>query len=151
MAKLSETTTTLFGAIHKFQSEVGKIAKDADNPFFKSRYATLNQVWEGIQPILAKNKLAVIQLPDEDGLTTIIAHVNGEFISTTASMPNIPDAQKHGGYITYMRRYALAGLGLVIDGDDDANELVKGQKAAAKKEPARSLVTKGTKKWGNKN
>ncbi len=145
----SESIVEITTALHKFQKDVGKVAKDATNPFFKSKYATLNQVWETIQPVLSKNGLAVVQLPDADGLTTIISHTSGEYLQTTATLPNISDPQKHGGSITYMRRYALAGLGLVIDEDDDANaatEAVRGSQEKPKPGPKRTL-TKGKAKW----
>lgn len=153
MAKFSETISTLVHALYAFQDEVAPVTKDATNPFFDSRYATLNAVWNTVQPILLKHNLVVIQLPDEDGLTTIIAHTNGEFISSRAQLADISNPQKQGGSITYMRRYALAGLGLVIDEDDDANEATAEVKKTAKpkaKKPVERKLTGAKPKW-NKN
>jgi len=134
MEKSSEIKS-LATALSKFQSEVGNIKKDATNPFFKSKYASLSAILDEIKKPLADNKLAVSQFPcNENGLTTILMHESGEFISETYQMkPVKQDPQGIGSAITYQRRYALGAiLGLNIDEDDDANEATKTE---AKKEP----------------
>jgi hypothetical protein len=153
MAQFSESISTLVQALHAFQEEVVPVVKDAINPFFDSRYATLNAVWNAIQPILLKHNLVVISLPDGNGLTTVVSHTCGEFITVCAELADIGNPQKQGGSITYMRRYTLAGLGIVIDEDDDANEATEAAKKTAKakaKKPVERKLTGEKPKWNKK-
>lgn len=122
---------TLAEALVAFQAEVGTVAKDADNPFFKSKYADLPAVKAAAQPILAKHGLAVTQKPSyvvveskvHDTLITKVLHESGD--SDWAEMilkPVKNDPQAQGSAITYARRYAfMSVLGLVADDDDDGN------------------------------
>lgn len=120
----SETISNLASSLVKFQSTVGKIKKEANNPFFKSSYASLPNVLDSIREPLAANNLSFVQFPSgAHGLTTVLMHGSGEFISDTYEMrPAKDDPQGRGSAITYQRRYALASiLGLSIDDDDDGN------------------------------
>lgn len=118
----------LYTALVNLQADLKPVAKSASNPFFKSKYAPLPEVMETIQPLLAKHKLAVMQLMDnlngEPALTTIIAHESGEEIrSTSPLLLTKNDPQAHGSAVTYARRYGLmSALGLVADEDDDGNK-----------------------------
>jgi hypothetical protein len=101
--------------------------KDSANPFFKSKYADLESVWDACRSLLSENGLAVMQFPGEyyDGamrLTTIISHKSGEFISQEMSVPvSKPDSQGCGSCLSYMRRYSLAAVVGVVQSDDDGN------------------------------
>jgi hypothetical protein len=121
----SESIKEIAKALIVFHVKVDKISKDATNPFFKSRYASLSNILETINDALNESGLAVCQFPvNEHGLTTILIHSeSGEFISACYEMkPVKDDPQSRGSAITYQRRYALAAiLGLNIDDDDDAN------------------------------
>lgn len=126
---------TLSAALVAFQAEVGTVAKDAANPFFKSTYADLPAVKAAAQPILAKHGLGVVQEPGYitvadkiyDTLVTTVFHeaasgINGGFRSVMVLKPVKNDPQAQGSAITYARRYAfMAVLGLVADNDDDGN------------------------------
>lgn len=128
----SQSIKELSSALCKFQSEMGKIKKDANNPFYKSKYATLSNILDAITEPLTRNGLAVSQFPTGDNeMTTILMHVSGEFIQASYRMTPVKnDPQALGSAITYQRRYALgAVLGLNIDEDDDGN------KAAGKQKP----------------
>jgi hypothetical protein len=123
----STTITHLATALLKFQANVDKIKKDANNPFFKSKYASLSNILDTIQAPLLASGLVISQMPtDNNGLNTIVIHAeSGEFMESTYIMPvkDINNPQAVGSSLTYARRYALAGiLGLNIDEDDDANK-----------------------------
>lgn len=122
----SESIKNLAGALAKFHEEVGKVAKESKNPFFKSNYASLPQIQEAIKEPLASAGLVYSQFPDgQNGLTTILMHAeSGEWIQAKYEMtPAKNDPQGQGSAITYQRRYALgAVLGLTIDEDDDGNK-----------------------------
>lgn len=110
-------------ALSKAQGEFEVVAKTADNPFFKSKYADLPSVVKAAAPILAKNGLAVVQTLGNDTLSTVLLHSSGQYMGDTAHLHLVKiDSQGHGSAITYVRRYAyMAILGLVADVDDDAN------------------------------
>jgi hypothetical protein len=136
-------------ALVAFQGEVGTVAKDANNPFFQSKYADLPAVKAAAQPILTKHGIAVVQEPGftvvadkvYDTLTTTVIHGAGGYDnwlkSTMILKPAKNDPQAQGSAITYARRYAfMAVLGLVADEDDDGNA------ASAKARPTRAKAPK---------
>lgn len=149
----STTITELAKALVSFQSEMKTVSFDKDNPFYKSKYATLSTLVETSKPILTKHHLAVSQLVEGEGnVVTILIHTSGEFLSSTATlrpvikpvkdenggkyMPSHPDPQSVGSAITYTRRYAYASiLGLVSDEDDDGNAATHDAKPASKIKP----------------
>jgi len=123
----SESIANLAKALSIVQGKLTYAKKDSANPFFKSKYADLESVWDACRDLLSDNGLAVVQLPGEyfEGtmaLTTIITHSSGEWISQQMSLPvTKPDAQGAGSALTYMRRYALAAVVGVVQADDDGN------------------------------
>ena len=111
-------------ALVKFHMEVGKIKKDADNPFFKSKYASLSNILDIVTPVLVQCDLNIMQMPVDDGnLRTVLSHVSGEMVESTFNMKITKnDPQSMGSAITYARRYAIGAiLNLNIDEDDDGN------------------------------
>lgn len=128
---IGESKAALYEALSKAQGELQAACKDAVNPHFKSRYATLAAVWDVCRPVLAKHGLAVIQLPQvvygetcEVGVRTILAHASGACLEATLTLRSRDSSpQAVGSALTYARRYALAAMvGVVADDDDDANE-----------------------------
>jgi hypothetical protein len=120
----STETKNIFTALVNFHKEVDKISKDAKNPFFKSRYASLSGILDSIDNPLVNNNLAIVQFPEGDhGLTTRLCHSSGEWMEATYTMkPVKDDPQGRGSAITYQRRYAVAAiLSLNVDDDDDGN------------------------------
>jgi len=123
----SESIAKLATALSIVQGKLTHAKKDSANPFFKSKYADLESVWDACRSLLAENGLAVMQFPGEfvDGtmsLNTILTHSSGEYMSYLMSVPvTKPDAQGAGSALTYMRRYALAAVVGVVQADDDGN------------------------------
>jgi len=123
----SDSITNLAIALSIVQGKLTHAIKDSNNPFFKSKYADLESVWDSCRSLLSENGLAVMQFPGEyyDGtmhLTTILTHKSGEWIGQDMSVPvTKPDAQGAGSALTYMRRYALAAVVGVVQADDDGN------------------------------
>lgn len=132
----SEQINELAVALNKAQADFMVAKKDAKNPFFKSKYATLNAVYEAVAEALLKNGLSVIQPIVGDAVETTIIHTSGQFI--TSSCPIVcakqNDPQAMGSAITYARRYSLASLlGVMTDEDDD------GEKAMARPAPKQAV------------
>ena len=123
----SETISSLSTALAKCQGSMVAVKKEAVNPFFKSKYATLDSIWDVIRKPLSTNELSVVQtLRIADGVTvmeTTLMHSSGEFVR--GEMPLNPvkdDPQGLGSAISYARRYSLSAiLGVVSDEDDDGN------------------------------
>ena len=104
---------SLIPALVKFQQNVPTIPKTCVNPFFsqggkKAMYADLATVIESCMPTLNKHELAVSQtmgfVAGVNTLKTTLFHSSGEFISSEIALPEINDAQKLTGAITYLRR-----------------------------------------------
>jgi hypothetical protein len=132
----------LMKALFAVQQEIGVIGKDANNPFHKSKYATLEHVWEIVKPRLLKYNICVMQpaltTSDGAGCETIITHIeSGEEMRSTLILP-LPEkglgAQGVGSCISYARRYSLtAALGLVVGDEDDDGEAAQGRAGGAGK------------------
>jgi hypothetical protein len=123
--KRSEAIKEIATALCRFQGQVETVLKDADNPFYKSKYATLGKVLEVIRKPMLENGLSFVQLPeDENELITLLMHQSGEWIETSYKLPPLKmDPQSRGSAITYQRRYAITSiLGIAIDEDDDGNK-----------------------------
>lgn len=124
----SESIKEIATALCSFQGEVEKINKEATNPFFKSKYATLANILDVIREPLHKNGLSFVQFPTgQFRLVTRLMHNSGEWLEAEYEMqPTKNTPQEIGSCITYMRRYALGSiLGLNIDDDDDGNAASK--------------------------
>ena len=143
----SESIVELSKALNKFQKEVKQPFKDADNPFFKSKYVPLESVVQAINDIAPNHGLSFTQwaLNDENGrigVATLLLHESGEFIEYD---PVFMTAEKNtpqgaGSLITYLKRYTLSAIfGITSDQDDDGNESSEPPKATDKQ---LNLITK---------
>jgi len=118
-------------AVSNVQNTIKSIVPEAENPYFKSKYATLGNIWDMLRhtKVLESNGLCIIQkCITENGLigieTHIIHHPTGQTINDRLLLPIVKqDPQASGSAITYARRYSLcAMLGITIaDEDDDGN------------------------------
>ena len=122
-AEISEIAKALINV----QRQLQPATKDANNPFTKSRYATLNSVMDSCREALLSNGIWLCQypVPAEQGylgLVTKLTHAeSGQWQSSLAVVP-LPKADPQGVGIsmTYMRRYALSAmLGIVTEEDTD--------------------------------
>jgi len=133
------------------KSEVGRISKDSNNPFFKSKYFDINSLLMHVEPIIQKNGLLLLQ-PIQDGLVkSIIYDTNGFCIESGINLTGITDPQKLGSAITYFRRYTLQSLLALQAEDDDANLASKKSNVAETLNPKEIIAGLEDKKWLNKN
>lgn len=127
-------------ALLRAQTEMGSVVKDADNPYYKSRYASLEAVLDTVLPVFNKNGLGVLQLPcpstteETLAIRTVIFH--GETGQTVESVIELPiashDPQKAGAAISYAKRYALAAVACLKTADDDAESAMPFDRGDAK-------------------
>jgi hypothetical protein len=116
----------LIKALSQFQNECPIIHKDTKGHNYT--YADLPQIFNVINPLLNKHKLCFTQLLENDGIRTILFHVeSGEQLESFTTIPLVKlgamnEYQSYGSGVTYFRRYALSSmLGLVTDKDTDAS------------------------------
>jgi hypothetical protein len=122
----SESVDKIFPALVKAQSMVKNAPKNADNPFFNSKYADLATIIDTAKEPTSHNGLAVLQSPStEDGkvkITTRIIHDSGQWVEDSITFTlHKTDPQSVGSAITYGRRYALAAMLGIAQEDDDGN------------------------------
>jgi hypothetical protein len=140
--KSSESITAIAPALVKAGAALEPIGKDATNPAFRNKYATLDAIMEQVRPVLAAHGLCVLQgvtHPETvDGrviglsVETRLLHLSGEWVSTVVTLPvEKATAQGAGSAISYGRRYGLSAiLGLTAE-DDDGNAASKGPSRSA--------------------
>jgi|TARA_R100000458_G_scaffold16487_1_gene14148 hypothetical protein len=137
---------TIGAAIARAQLTIKKAEKSSDNPYFKSKYAGLEEIIAVTRDALNKEGIAVLQVCDFTQERTILNDGDGnrvhyprqDFITTKlvfgdqvvqSSMPLRSakgDMQSLGSAITYARRYTLQSLLCVAtdEPDDDGNAAV---------------------------
>ena len=121
----------LYAAIWKLQGEIETVRKNGENPHFRSKYATLDEIWESIRKPVNKAGLIVFCTIEAEGgervLTTHIAEVkSGEEIACAfpLAVNGSASPQALGSALTYARRYTLSTLLQIVTGDgaDDDGE-----------------------------
>lgn len=125
----SETKAELFKAFANFKKKLKQPLKDADNPFFKSKYVPLENVVQVVDEAMIDTGLSYIQEIEDldDGymrVDTIVLHESGEYMVIKGSKvkPVKNDPQSAGSATTYARRYSLStAFGIASDPDDDGN------------------------------
>lgn len=139
--KHSDDLKILATALSEFQKDVPPVLKDATNPHFQSKFASLASIVHAATPALAVQGLSVVQLPSGDTenptLVTLLLHVSGQYIESEAPLfLDKSNSQGLGSAVTYMRRYAYcAALGIVADEDDDGEAASKTPRTRARSTP----------------
>lgn len=132
--EMSEQINELAAALSKAQGQIEGAKKSSANPFFKSKFADLQSVWEACRKPLTDHGLSVVQSPSstvlDDGrlrvqVTTLLLHSSGQWIRDSFSVTAKEDSpQAAGSATTYAKRYALqsfAGVAPTEAEDDDGN------------------------------
>ena len=118
-------------ALVKAQSEMVTPKKANTNPFYKNKYAGLNEVLEAVTPALNNNGIVVLQpmvhLDGKNFVKTVLLHESGESLESFTEIiyNKVNDAQAQGSGITYARRYGLQSFVSVGADDDDGQKAVE--------------------------
>ena len=118
-------------ALVKAQLEMTTPKKGSVNPFFKNKYADLNDVLSAVVPALNANGIVLLQpLVNLDGknfVKTVLMHESGETFESYAEIfcNKQNDAQAYGSGISYARRYSLSSICGIGSEDDDAQKAVQ--------------------------
>ena len=147
--KKSESILKISKALIEFRKDIKQPMKDADNPYFKSKYVPLENVVEAIDEVAPSKGLAFTQwaLNDEQGrvgVATLLLHDSGEFIEYDPVFMNADKntPQGAGSLITYLKRYTLSAIfGITSDEDDDGNQAT-GNKSKPKQDAGKLELVK---------
>ena len=118
-------------ALIKAQKEMQTPKKGSVNPFFKNKYADLNDVLAAIVPALNNNGIVLLQplvnLEGKNFVKTVLMHESGETFESIAEIfcNKQNDAQAYGSGISYARRYSLSSICGIGSEDDDAQKAVQ--------------------------
>jgi len=124
----SESIQELSKSLVTANKEVKNPQKNAVNPHFRNKYATLDSVIEAYKESYLSNGISVLENPvTKEGMVGVevtLLHESGQYITHDPFMlpPGKENAQGYGSSITYARRYALSAvMNIAADDDDDAN------------------------------
>jgi hypothetical protein len=154
--KRSESIAKIAAALISFSGQVGRIAKDASNPFHKNTYATLDQIIEQVRPILSENKLVISQDVSAENeyvtVSTFLLHESGEWLESSGTTLRLAknDPQGAGAGITYARRYDLCAFLSLNTGEDDDGNSSSNVGAQNKGRGSQSNGSTGSKKASDK-
>lgn len=132
--KKSDQINELVTAVSKLQSSIKGADKGGLNPHFKSKYSTLENIWDSIRDLVGKNGLSIFQelttLESCISVTTLVTHSSGQWIEFGPL--DVPfarkDAQSIGSACSYAKRYSLsAALGITSSDEDDDAESAQPQ------------------------
>lgn len=123
----SENVKDLLAALSKAQAEMPTVGKAKDNPFFKSKYASQDDMIEASRETLGKYGLSVLQYEifkdNQIFLQTFIGHDSGQFIVGEVPLkPDKPGTQAYGSCLSYHCRYTygkMLRLSFHDENDDD--------------------------------
>ena len=131
------TTETLINALIRAQKRIDHTTKDAKNPFFKSGYATLQNVFDTVKPALNEEGIYIQQVSHErEGGVCIETIFMGHGGSVSSGQVFVPapknDPQAYGSAVSYAKRYSLQmACGIATtDEDDDAEKAMQRTKPA---------------------
>lgn len=112
----------IYKKIHDLKGHLGKVSKEATNPFFKSKYMDLPTLLEHIEPLLQERGLILLQPISDGNVYSIISDIETEEeVNSCIKLPELTDPQKIGSCITYYRRYTLKSLLAIQEQEDDGN------------------------------
>jgi ERF superfamily protein len=118
--------TEFVKALAQFQGAVGNITRDASGMVGHRsyNYSTLGQIMSVIRSPLSEAGLAVVQVFDDQRLTTKLLHAGGEIVSSMTLNLQGLSPQQAGAVISYFRRYQLSSLlCLATEEDTDAADI----------------------------
>lgn len=132
--QMSSNTGSIFPALIKARADIEAVPRTKEGYGYK--YVTLDDILNMLKAVLPKYGLGFVQFPEsvegKDGLTTLVFHDSGEFISARYEMDATPVkgtnvTQQKGASITYCRRYALASI-FGIASEEDTDGRVEGDR-----------------------
>tara|TARA_R110002012_G_scaffold246553_1_gene422104 strand:- start:247 stop:963 length:717 start_codon:yes stop_codon:yes gene_type:complete len=147
----------LIDALIKAQQEIDHVVQDASNPFFKSDYASLKEVFDSVKQHLNNNGIYVQQISheNENGATieTVFYGHGDKMSSGKVSIPVAKhDPQAFGSALSYAKRYSLLmACGVATKKEDDDAEAAMRRNANKSVPKTKKKTPKGEFKIVGKN
>lgn len=118
-----QNAKSIWGALQKFQEINAPVSKDGNNPCFKSKYATLENVINSIKEPCKKSGIGYQQWADglEIHTRVFMLETPEDYIEQVLEMVLDANPQRMGSAITYYRRYSLGLIFNLQFDDDDGN------------------------------
>lgn len=132
--KIQNPINELVAALAKAHLEIKAPKKDKVNPMFKSKYSSLDAIYEACREPLARQGLVLSHSVEGNVLITTLRHLSGQAIECRVPMfIDKVTSQGFGSALTYARKYSVCSLlSLPSDEDDDGNAAEQEQKAPSR-------------------
>lgn len=151
LPEASEKAEIILAQLMKAKAEMGSaVKKDAQNPFHKSKYASLGAHLDLSESVLFKHGLLMLHTPNminnQHVLVATLHHPeSGQWIKSYLPLHNPKnDSQGVGASLTYMRRYSINSM-LGLNAEDDDGETASGRGKYQDKTNGNSTTTQQTK------
>lgn len=121
-------TDKLIDALVKAQQEINHVVQDANNPFFKSDFASLKQVFDTVKKPYNENGIYIQQVAHESeagvAVETVFYGHGGKMSTGIVPIPAAKhDPQAYGSALSYAKRYSLLmACGIATKKEDDDAE-----------------------------
>lgn len=118
-------------ALSELQASITSVTKNADNPYFKSKYTDLNAIFEEVKPKIKDAGFILVQTVAGDYLDSQLIFIEtGERVTSHIKLMTVdPNMQQLGSAITYARRYSIIPM-LNIECEDDDGNAASGKKVS---------------------
>ena len=120
------TASTAIADLIAAQGACDPVLKDATNPHFRSKYASLSSCVDACKEAFHRHNFALLQSNGHDEYgqfvqTTLLHTTGAQWGSVVYLVLSKQDMQGLGSAITYARRYGLLGMVGLAPEDDDGN------------------------------
>ena len=129
-------------ALLKFHAEFHGAEKTGENPHFKSKHFSLDDVINATTPVLQNCGLYITHIVDDGCLKTSVTDGFGQSVISSIAIPVNANPQVTGANLTYFKRYNICGLLNIAEADDDGNTGAMAADLAESKAKAGPIVPK---------
>lgn len=143
---MSNATNDIMKKIAAISTQGITCIKNAENPYYNSKYADLGVVVDALKEPLKEQGLTYLFSVDKTNendwvLKTYVS--DGTDITLASGFPLVnSDPQKFGASLTYAKRYSLCTVfNVIAEADDDGNEASGVKPTLPKKKPVTLNVT----------
>lgn len=112
----------IYKKLFELQKKWIALKRNADNPFFKSKYISLDLIMETYNPLLNELNILCYHTTKDNKLSTVLLDLEDDTSIISEFAIYNTDPQKQGSEISYGKRYNLGQiLNILTDEDDDGN------------------------------
>jgi hypothetical protein len=127
---------SIYSKLLTFRETISAVKKDADNPFYKSKYADLPSILEAIKTPLKESGLAITHFCINSNWEYVMKTILADTESDEKIESEFPifwtKPQEIGSSMSYARRYNLLAILDIPTEDDDGNSANEAPKTTSK-------------------